>query len=695
MNKNKINNKFIGLIVISIIVLTAATTLCASLLDKNTSIMYKVYYENLKPGYIADDCVYVKTSIDVIDEEATKIARENARNNALPVFNFNSEETMSILANFEIEKETSGYSASVLSTAYDIIYKLCNNGVFDVSEVLKIKSMGYSQVVLENSFFDLSMNGKAVSINSLITTDQIPSFVDKELKSMSLLTTSDKNAVLALVLKCCKTNIAYDSFMTEQSQEKAYDNTQPVILKLNRGDVLIEKDKVIQQEQLDLIKKIEDSSNLSLKDILYNVSLILICLSIVFAFIYQYESKDKNHNAQYVGILLFFSILVVVATYFEMYLGSLLSVSFIFAFIPITFLPTLMTNVTGKKNIGIVSSFLIASFTAILPGASITTFFYCFLVAFTSVELSRFVHKRIDTLIQMLLLVVSSLAITAVAMFVAGYSFDSAKLVATVITINVIVSELAKLLFTPILEKIFNLPTVFRMHELAYSDSALLQRLYQAAPGTYNHSQQVATLAQNAAQEIHANDLIARVGALYHDIGKTDYPEYFVENQTGENKHEDINPSLSASIIKSHVKVGYDKGKEANLPKEVLHIIESHHGNDVISFFYHEALKEEDKDIQHVQSGDYAYNADIPETKECAIVMLADSIEAASRTIVDPTPAKYTKMINQIVNKKIERGQLNNCHLSMNNIEKIKQSFLNSLTAMNHSRIQYPDEETK
>jgi putative nucleotidyltransferase with HDIG domain len=203
----------------------------------------------------------------------------------------------------------------------------------------------------------------------------------------------------------------------------------------------------------------------------------------------------------------------------------------------------------------------------------------------------------------------------------------------------------------------------------------------------------VADLAEVGARAIGANALLARVGVLYHDIGKIEHPEYFIENQNGVNKHDDISPSLSVAVIKSHIKVGADKGREAGLPTEIIKIISSHHGNDIIAYFYNEAMKTQAASNDRgetVKASDYSYNAEIPDFKECGVVMLADSIEAASRTVT-PNASKYAKLIDSIFIGKIERGQLDNSGLTMNDIKTLSEAFVKTLVARNHSRIEYPD----
>jgi putative nucleotidyltransferase with HDIG domain len=221
-------------------------------------------------------------------------------------------------------------------------------------------------------------------------------------------------------------------------------------------------------------------------------------------------------------------------------------------------------------------------------------------------------------------------------------------------------------------------------------NSKTLKRMAVMARGTYSHSVAVADLSESACEAIGANHLLARVGAYYHDIGKIDQPEYFIENQNGDNKHDELKPSLSAVVIKSHVKVGIEKAKEIGLPQEVIDILAQHHGSDVISYFYREALINNEKGSK-ISPEDFSYNGTPPMTKEAAVVMLADSVDAVSRTLKQPTTTKLDKIIWKIIMEKIEHKQLIYCDLSLKELEIIKNSFIMILTGRFHTRIEYPE----
>jgi hypothetical protein len=222
--------------------------------------------------------------------------------------------------------------------------------------------------------------------------------------------------------------------------------------------------------------------------------------------------------------------------------------------------------------------------------------------------------------------------------------------------------------------------------ELADLNSPILKRLLTVAPGTYSHSVTVANLAESACRDIGANALLARVGAYYHDIGKMDQPDYFIENQAAYNKHDELAPLMSATIIRSHVKLGIEKARLLGLPQAVIDIISEHHGNSVIAWFYNEALKQEDQ----VRADDFSYPGNPPRSKEAAVVMLADTVEAAMRTLKKPTLAKIEKFVHELIIGKFEQGQLNQSELTFRDLELIKNAFIRVLAGHYHSRIEYP-----
>jgi putative nucleotidyltransferase with HDIG domain len=257
--------------------------------------------------------------------------------------------------------------------------------------------------------------------------------------------------------------------------------------------------------------------------------------------------------------------------------------------------------------------------------------------------------------------------------------------------INGFLSPILTIGLLPLFETTFRLTTDITLLELSDLNRPLLKRLAIEAPGTYHHSIMIGTLAEEAAKSISANSLLARVGSYYHDIGKMLKPEYFVENQTGgHNKHENLAPSMSALILEAHVKEGKELAEKNGLPDCIIEFITGHHGTTVMSYFYEKA-KSQDGD--NVDINEYRYPGPKPRSREVAIVMLADSVEAASRTLDDPKPARIKALVHKIISAKFESGELDDCEITMRELHQIEESFVRVLTGIFHRRVVYPESE--
>jgi len=253
--------------------------------------------------------------------------------------------------------------------------------------------------------------------------------------------------------------------------------------------------------------------------------------------------------------------------------------------------------------------------------------------------------------------------------------------------LNGIFTAILAIGIAPVLESIFQYTTDIKLLELSRMDHQLLKELAIKAPGTYHHSLIIGTL-EAAAESISANPLLARVGAYYHDIGKMKMPQYFVENST-EDRHGKLTASMSALVLASHVKEGVELAKKHRLGAEITDIISQHHGTALIAFFYQKARAEERE--AEVPEGDFRYPGPKPQTKEAGIVMLADAIEAASKTLSDPSPDRIQWLTQKIVNKIFSDGQLDDCELTLKDLHAITRSFNKVFEGMYHQRVDYPE----
>lgn len=249
----------------------------------------------------------------------------------------------------------------------------------------------------------------------------------------------------------------------------------------------------------------------------------------------------------------------------------------------------------------------------------------------------------------------------------------------------------------PAIEKVFKVTTAMTLRELNDASHPLLQRLAQEAPGTYQHSLRIADIAEAAAEAIDADGLLCRVGAMYHDVGKINKPQYFIENQGGgPNRHSKLSPAMSLLIIVGHVKDGTEMAREYGLPPVLRHFIESHHGTTLVEYFYHAARKQKEaEDAEGPSEFEFRYPGPKPQTKEAAIMLLCDSIEAAARTLAEPTPVRIEQMVHQMANKRLMDGQFDECNLTLQELHKIEQSITKTLAAIYHGRIKYPVERPK
>jgi putative nucleotidyltransferase with HDIG domain len=249
--------------------------------------------------------------------------------------------------------------------------------------------------------------------------------------------------------------------------------------------------------------------------------------------------------------------------------------------------------------------------------------------------------------------------------------------------------------FAPVIESVFSYTTDVKLLELANREQSVLRELELRAPGTYHHSMMVGHLAEKAAEAIGANALLAKVAGYYHDIGKMRRPQFFVENVTitqGENRHEKLSPSMSARIIQAHVKDGVELAEKHKLALPILRGIMEHHGTSVIRFFYEKAKEIADPEKGDlVAEHDYRYPGPKPQTREAGILMLADSVEAASRTLVDTSPARVQQLVQRIINNYFRDGQLDECNLTLRDLHAIARSFIDTLSAIRHERIDYPE----
>ena len=465
-----------------------------------------------------------------------------------------------------------------------------------------------------------------------------------------------------------------------------YDNPIPI----EKGEKVIRKGFPITEEGYAKLKKMSESP-VYIDYRAFANSIIYHILMVVLFFFFFSKIYFKTNMIEFNELVTecVFYMIVFASVIFGSKLTYLSSPFALCAIIPGPLFVFLIAILFGQLN-AVFFSIMISL--AVLNASSyqLVPFLFVLASSFASSRLVRKIDRRTDMVFVSVLQAVLNAVFIIIFKIIFNGSFANGLGSIVGVILNGFFSGILCLgLLTP-LELLLNTASVFRLMDLSDLNNPVMKKMLVTASGTYNHSLMVASLAEAACNEVGANPLLARVGAYYHDIGKMDNPEYFVENQGGgENIHKEINPSLSASVIRTHVKRGIEKAHALRLPKPVIDIISEHHGNQVIAYFYNEALKIN----PDVSPEDYSYSGNPPSTKESAVVMLADTVEAACRSLDKPSVPRLEKFITTLMTAKIDQKQLEDCNLTFNDITKIHDAFVQILAGYYHSRTKYPDQK--
>ncbi|MFW6135134.1 MAG: HD family phosphohydrolase [Elusimicrobiota bacterium] len=365
-------------------------------------------------------------------------------------------------------------------------------------------------------------------------------------------------------------------------------------------------------------------------------------------------------------------------------------------FIPTGAAAILLTVLTNPIN-AIINVIIISLLAGIIGDFSLNIFFVSLIGGIAGIYSSRNVRTRSDLHRSgWYILLANVIGISGISL-IHNYSLFDLSVGVVWGAGNAFISMILASGLLPLFENLFRITTNVRLLELADFNQPVLKRLMMEAPGTYHHSLLVGNLAENACEKIGANPLLARVGAYYHDIGKLKNPQYFIENQMhATDRHKNLKPNISALILKRHVKDGLAIAEQYNLDNIIKDLIIQHHGTTLIEYFYKKDL-EEVKDESKVPKKEYRYPGPRPHIKEAGVLMLADSVEAACRTLEEPSYSRISSLVTKIINNKFIDNQLNNCDITLANLEEIQKSFTKTLSGIYHSRIEYPEgkEETE
>ena len=465
------------------------------------------------------------------------------------------------------------------------------------------------------------------------------------------------------------------------------DNVDPVAVA--KGEKIIKKGFPITEEGLAKLKKMSASPLYIDYRAFANSELYLLLLSIMWYLLFTFISVNRSLAFREPLLQVLFFIAEYAATAFLGKLPLFSSPYSICIVIPSALFIMIVTILYGNLS-ALLLSIVMSMGVLCASGWQISTFLFTLASSLTAAAIVRKIERRLDLVFAGIMIAIFNIVYLILFSVIFNETFDEIPKLMIGLAINGFLSGILTLGFLTPLEIILNTASVFRLMDLSDNNTPIFKQMQIQTNGTYNHSMMVAQLAEAACREIDANPLLARVGAYYHDIGKMDQSEYFVENQANmENKHNDLNPTLSASVIKSHVRKGVEKAHQLHLPQAVIDIIAEHHGNSIITYFYN-AAKEKDSTLEE---DDFRYPGIPPRTKESAVVMLADTVEAACHTLDNPTSQRLEKFITLLINQKVEHKQLDNCDLTFSDISKIKAAFVNLLTGYYHNRIKYQNQQ--
>lgn len=523
----------------------------------------------------------------------------------------------------------------------------------------------------------------------------------------SALPARDRATVMEYLETLLVPTLTFDENETSARKNAAVSQVPPAVVQIKQGKTIVRNGEEVTQgmvTQLQALRSLRKHRPLlsQFAGFFFFVAVFIYALWRYFVYYQTRHKKIRNHAVLIMVVITSVLIVMRLGTVLADMISERLLLNFeadpvnVYYAIPLVF-GSLLVTLLVDVNLGVIVSLIVSTLVGLFHG-SIEIAAYVLIGSLAGIYSVRQYKDRAAILKAGLTIALvgacslMSIDLLRQAPFVAsaalakvGYAFASGLLTAS----------LASMLL-PALESSFKIVTDIRLLELSNLNAPILRRLSVEAPGTYHHSLMVATLAEAAAEAIGANPLLVRVGAYYHDLGKMLKPEYFVENQMfGVNKHENLSPSMSCLIIASHVRDGDELAKEIKLPQRIRDMIPQHHGTRIMTYFYQKAKEAANGKSQEVKEADFRYPGPKPQSKEAAVLMMSDSVEAASRTLDDPTLAQIQGMINRLVDAVVGDNQLNECDITLREVSLVKENFFKILTGIFHRRIDYPGYDFK
>ncbi len=688
---HSINTRCMIVMFVGMLVLMAM--LCASSAPKRYS---------LKVGSISHQTITANK--DVIDEITTEERRAAAAAAVEPTYQYvqgGSESVMATLSTILSELRTVQQYGLTLraegETAADLRFRTFSEAELEYARSL-VKSVPVSNYQLttllrtDTQTYEEMVSSVTTAVSAMLNTTIREGQVSEAIQTIQQIVgykveTSLFQNILPTVLRTSiAPNMIIEQESTEIARQAARDSVEPVVYL--QGQNIIREGERVSKYQYEMLRSLGLLENNQQDMTMYagTVLLIIVAIGLLLMMLRQ-MAPDVLHDLRRISVVM---TVLCVCVGVNIVTSKLLHVYIA----PVATGVMLLTSLLGT-HVGVSGLLCVATLVSCMAmGSSTQTADMIHLLLMTLIGggVSIFYLKRRPQRVHVLLCGLWISLINAVLLFIMSMMTTS-SLSAALETVGWCVaggllSGVLAASLQPILETVFNLATPSKLLELGNPNQPLLRRLLLEAPGTYHHSIVVANLSEAAAEKIGANPLLARTGAYFHDVGKLKRPLYFKENQMGENPHDHTDPYVSAAIVTTHTRDGLAFAQKHRLPIEIQRIIVEHHGDTPVMFFYHKALQQSEG--KTVDIADFRYDGTRPATKESAIVMLADTVEAAVRSMPDPTPQAIERFIEKLVRGKLEDGQLSHSPLTLQDIDGICEAFANVLSGVFHERIEYP-----
>lgn len=650
---------------------------------------------NVKVGDVSDQQIKAPQGTVFISDVLTKKAKLEAANKIEPIFKIDQT----------VLQETDGKISQLYKKILSVINDHSLNTAQKESAIQKIFSTALPSSTL-NSI--AKSDPGTIGVLSGETKKIIRKFMEKGVQEEAL-DTSKKDILLAVsemnigdqfkplisaVISEVKLqpNLIPDVEGIEQKKLEAMASIADVQVTVRQGEEIVGDGQVVTEEKYEIMEHLgllkTSYRHFSLLGLVSFVALVFILLIL---YLYRYNRDILLEEKKF----LLLGLLITTGLFLDkgivsIRLGDNPEIASLVGFMVPTAAVSMLIAILLDRKLALFVSAVMSLFVGLLMGNQLHFASVSFIGGSVGVFSVSDISERTDLSRASVFIVLANVAAIMGVVLIRTNSFSLSSLGAIVGLINGILSSILTIGALPFLESAFGITTAVRLLELSNPNQPLLKRLLIEAPGTYHHSMMVANLAEGAADAIGADPLLTRVGAYYHDIGKLKRPYFFIENQfTSENPHHKLTPTLSTLIITSHVKDGVELAQENKLPQAVKDLIFQHHGTTLMTYFYNKALESERGET--ISEIDFRYESTKPQTKEAAIVMLADSVEAAVRSLQYSGHGRLEVCVRKIIKDRLEDGQLEESELTFKELEKITKSFVLILCGIFHSRIEYPD----